>query len=47
MVFQIDGPSDVSGGFTEFSLFRKNLGDYVYADKLEDFDYDAWAEGRT
>ncbi len=47
MVFQIDGSSDVSGGFTEFSLFRKSLGEYVYADKLEDFDYDTWAEGRT
>lgn len=46
MVFQIDGPSDVSGGFTEFSNFRKSLGEYVWADRLEDFDYDKWMEGR-
>jgi hypothetical protein len=42
MVFQIDGPSDVSQGFTEFSNFRKSLGEYVWADRLEDFDYDKW-----
>jgi len=47
MVFQIDGPSDVSRGFTQFSNFRKSLGEYVWAYRLEDFDYDQWAEGRT
>lgn len=44
-VFQIDGPSDVSpGGFTRFSNFRKSLGPYVWADKMEDFDYDEWEQ---
>lgn len=47
MVFQIDGPSDIGEGITRFSHFRESLGEYVWADQLEDFDYDAWAEGRT
>ncbi len=47
MVFQIDGPSDIGEGITRFSNFRKSLGEYVWADRLEDFDYNQWAEGRT
>jgi GR25 family glycosyltransferase involved in LPS biosynthesis len=41
MVFQIDGPSDIGNGITKFSNFLR-MGGYVWADKLEDFDYDAW-----
>ena len=46
MVFQIDGPSDIGEGITQFSHFRTSLGEYVYAERLEDFDYDKWIEGR-
>lgn len=41
-VFQIDGPSDIAKGVTRFSNFRRSLGSYVWADRLEDFDYDEW-----
>jgi GR25 family glycosyltransferase involved in LPS biosynthesis len=44
MVFQIDGQSDIGDGITRFSAFRESLGDYVWADRLEDFDYDVWVE---
>jgi len=47
MVFQIDGQSDIGQGITRFSNFRKSLGEYVWADRLEEFDYDTWARGRT
>ncbi len=47
MVFQIDGLSDIGQGITRFSDFRTSLGEYVWADRLEDFDYKTWAEGRT
>ena len=46
MVFQIDGQSDIGDGITRFSAFRESLGEYVWADRLEDFDYDTWAKGR-
>jgi len=42
LVFQIDGRSDIGDGITRFSHFRESLGDYVWADRLEDFDYNAW-----
>jgi len=41
MVFQIDGPSDIGNGITRFSNFLR-MGGYVWVDKLDDFDYDAW-----
>jgi len=47
MVFQHDMESDIGTGITQFSNFRKSLGEYVWADRLEDFDYDTWARGRT
>jgi len=48
MVFQIDGPSDIGQGVTVFSHFLKTLGPHVWANRLEDFQYDSyeWAEGR-
>lgn len=47
MVFQIDGPSDIGQGVTKFSSFLETLGPYVWANRLEDFDYDEWAKDRT
>lgn len=47
LVFQIDGQSDIGQGVTKFSSFLETLGPYVWTDTLSDFDYDAWAEGRT
>ena len=47
MVFQIDSESDIGHGITRFSDFRRSLGEYVWADRLEDFDYDAWAKDRA
>lgn len=46
--FQADMQSDIGRGVTVFSHFRQSLGPYVYAERLGDFDYDAydWAEGR-
>lgn len=44
MVFQIDGQSDIGQGVTRFSDFYRSLGDYVWANRLEDFDYDAWEQ---
>lgn len=48
MVFQLDGYGDVGGGMTYFSDFKRSLGPHVYAERLEDFDYDSyeWAEGQ-
>ena len=43
MVFQIDGPSDIGEGITKFSNFLK-MGGYVWADKLEDFNFFEWKE---
>ncbi len=47
MVFQYDGQSDIGQGITRFSDFRRTLGEYVWADKLEDFDYETWVKDRT
>lgn len=46
MVFQIDGQSDIGDGITEFSKFRETLGPHVWADRLEEFDWDEWVEAR-
>ena len=42
MVFQIDGPSDIGHGWTQFSHFRESCGPYMWCDRLEDFDYDSY-----
>jgi GR25 family glycosyltransferase involved in LPS biosynthesis len=48
MVFQEDGPSDVDSGVRRFSDFCRICGPYVFARRLEDFDYFAfdWNEGK-
>lgn len=39
-VFQMDGKSDIGEGFTKFSGFLR-LGQYVFTDKMTDFDPDS------
>jgi len=42
LVFQIDGQSDIGDGVTKFSSFLTSLGQYVWTDMLDEFDWDKW-----
>jgi GR25 family glycosyltransferase involved in LPS biosynthesis len=45
--WQYDAQSNIGNGVTEFSLFKKNLGPYVWANRMEDFDADTYQWGEA
>lgn len=45
MVFQIDGQSDIGDGVTRFSNFLR-MGQYVWTDTMEEFDYSEWGRNQ-